>query len=187
VRLALTSVVAAVLLAGCGNSRTPVLDTGYIPAPRGFREVKYPDEGLTLRIPTNWRLVEGVAPQLTTVAIGNAQIAIWRYKRVEPLPETRSQLHAARQALVAWVESRDKTFELTSSRLVIKPGIRAVELLGQETNHGERRSVRSLHAYRHGYEVVVDAFAPPKDFPRVDAETFGPVERSLRLPKPKKA
>jgi hypothetical protein len=47
--------------------------------------------------------------------------------------------------------------------------------------------VRSLHAYGHGYEVVLDAFAPPKDFPRVDPQTFGPVARSLRLRAPKKA
>ncbi len=186
VRLALLSVVAAVLLAGCGNSQTPAPDTGLIAAPSAFRELKYPAEGITFRAPANWRVFQGVDPQLTTVAIGDAQIAVWRYKRSEPLPETRSQLHAARQALVAQVESRDKTFELTSSRLVIKKGLRAVEIVGQGTNQGERRSVRSLHAYGQGYEVVVDAFAPPKDFARVDEQTFAPVGRSLRLRAPKK-
>ena len=117
-----------------------------------------------------------------TIAIGDAQIAVWRYARSEPLPETRSQLHAARLALVAQVERRDPTFELTSSRLVMKPGVRAVELVGQGTNAGERRSVRSLHAYARGHEVVLDAFAPPEDFARVDEQTFAPVARSLRLP-----
>ena len=42
--------------------------------------------------------------------------------------------------------------------------------------------MRSLHAYGHGDEVVLDAFAPPKDFARVDEQTFAPVARSLRLP-----
>jgi hypothetical protein len=180
VRRALLGLIAAVLLAGCGNSRTPPPDTGLIPAPKAFRDVKFP--GVSLRAPSNWRSFPGTAPQVATIAIGDAQIAIWRYARSEPLPETRSQLHAARQALVAQVERRDPTFELTSSRLVMKRGLRGVEIVGQGTNAGQRRSVRSLHAYGDGHEVVVDAFAPPKHFARVDEQTFAKVARSLRLP-----
>jgi len=184
VRLALLSLVvaaAAVVLAGCGNDRTPPPDTGRIPPPAGFRDVKYPAEGVTLRAPSNWRQIQGTGDQLATIAIGDAQIAIWRYERSEPLPTNRAQLKAARQALVAQVQSRDPTFELTSSRLVLKPGTRAVELIGEGTNQGEKRSVRSLHVYGRGVEVVLDAFAPPRDFARVDEETFGPVSRSLKL------
>jgi len=184
VRPALLSVVAAVLLAGCGNTRTPPPDTGAIAPPTEFRPLKYSIEGIMLKVPANWRVIPGSGTQLATIAIGDAQIAIWRYERTEPLPVTRSQLHAVRQALVAQIERRDATFELTSSRLVIKPGLLAVEIVGQETNQGEKRSVRSLHAYGRGSEVVVDAFAPPKDFARVDMQTFAPVTRSLRLSRP---
>lgn len=184
-RIALLAVLAAAPLAACGNSRTPPPDTGLIAGPRAFRDVKYPAAGISVRAPANWRVIEGTAPQVATIAIGDGLIAIWRYPRTDPLPVTRSQLHATRQALVAQVESRDPTFELTSSRLVLKRGLRAVELVGQGTNQGQRRSVRSLHAYGHGHEVVVDAFAPPKDFARVDEQTFGPVTRSLRLRAPK--
>jgi hypothetical protein len=45
--------------------------------------------------------------------------------------------------------------------------------------------MRSLHAYGHGLEVVMDAFAPPKEFARVDRQTFGPMTRSLQLRAPK--
>ena len=180
-RLALLGLAAAVVLAGCGNARTSPPDTGRILAPTTFRDVKYPAQGISLRAPANWRIFPGAGSQVATIAIGDGQIAIWRYERSEPVPETRSQLKAARKALVAQVERRDPTFEVTSSRLVVKPGTRAVELVGQATNQGQRRSVRSLHAYRQGVEVVVDAFAPPEDFARVDEETFGPVTRSLRL------
>ena len=180
-RLALLSIVAAVVLAGCGNDRTPPPDTGRIPAPSGFRDVKYPAQGVTLRAPANWREIQGSGDQLSTIAIGDAQIAIWRYARTEPLPVNRAQLQAAKEALVAQVQSRDPSFDLTSSRLVIKPGTRAVELIGESTIQGERRTVRSLHVYGRGHEVVLDAFAPPRDFARVDEETFGPVSRSLKL------
>lgn len=187
-RTLLTLVVgAAVLLVGCGNDRTPVPALGLIPAPADFRDAGFKEHGVEFRAPTNWRVVDGEAPQLATVAIGDAQIGIWRYPRTEPLPETRDQLAAARQALVAQIESRDPTFELTSTRLVVKPGFRGVEVVGTGTNltNGSiQRSMRSLHAYGHGAEVVMDAFAPPRDFARVDEQTFAPMARSLRLVAP---
>ena len=175
---------AAVVLAGCGNDRTPVPDLGLIPAPKGFRDAEFKAQGVQFRAPTNWRIVPGSDTQLATVAIGDAQVGVWRYERSEPLPETRAQLAAARQALVAQIESRDPTFKLTSTRLVVKPGFRGVEVVGTGTNltNGSiQRSMRSLHAYGHGVEVVLDAFAPPRDFARVDEQTFGPMARSLRL------
>ena len=101
---------AAMLLAGCGNDRTPVPELGLIPAPKEFRDAEFKAQGVQFRAPTNWRIVPGADPQLATVAIGDAQVGIWRYERNEPLPDTRAQLGAARQALVAQIESRDPTF-----------------------------------------------------------------------------
>ncbi|MEA2154379.1 MAG: hypothetical protein QOE11_519 [Solirubrobacteraceae bacterium] len=184
---ALAAIGAAALLAGCGNDRTKPPDIGRIPAPAGFRDQTFIKQGVFFRAPRNWRVIEGDAPQLATVAIGDAQIAVWRYPRTEPLPQTRDQLKAARKALIAQVQSRDPTFTLTSSRLVLKPGLRAVELIGSATNQGQRRLVRSLHAYGRKAEVVVDAFAPPRDFARVDEQTFAPVARSLKLGEPGKS
>ena len=142
---------------------------------------------MRFRAPTNWRVVPGEAPLVATVAIGGAQIGVWRYPRSEPLPETRAQLDAARKALVAQIESRDPTFKLTSTRLIVKPGIRGVEVIGigaNLTNQSVQRSMRSVHAYGRGAEVVMDAFAPVKEFSRIDEQTFGPVTRSLKLRTP---
>ena len=178
----------AVLLAGCGNERTPVPELGLIPTPKEFRATPYLAQGVQFRTPTNWRVVDGKDTHLATVAVGDAQVGIWRYPRDEPLPETRAQLAAARQALVAQIESRDPTFKLTSTRLVIKPGFRGVEVIGVGTNLANKsiqRSMRSLHAYGHGGEVVMDAFAPPREFARVDEQAFGPMARSLRLSAPR--
>ena len=187
-RTLLTLLAGAVLLAGCGNDRTPVPELGLIPTPKGFRDAEFKAQGVQFRAPTNWRIVPGAGTQLATVAIGDAQVGIWRYERSEPLPETRAQLGAARQALVAQIESRDPTFKLTSTRLVVKPGFRGVEVVGTGTNLANgsiQRSMRSLHAYGHGVEVVMDAFAPLRDFARVDEQTFGPMARSLRLTAPR--
>jgi hypothetical protein len=181
------AITAAVLLAGCGNERTKPPNIGRVPAPTGFRDQVFVKDGVFFRAPRNWRVIEGQAPQVATIAAGDAQVAVWRYRRTEPLPETRSQLKAALKALIAQVRSRDATFKLASSRIVVKDGLRGVELLGEATNQGQRRRVRSLHAYGRKAEVVVDAFAPRRDFPRVDKETFGPVARSLKLAEPGKS
>ena len=189
-----TAIAAAALaalaapLGGCGNARTPVPDLGVVPAPKAFREAFFDEQGVRFRAPTNWRVVPGEPPHVATVAIGTAQIGVWRYPRTEPLPETRAQLGAARDALVAQIESRDPTFKLTSTRLVVKPGIRAVEVIGigaNLTNRSVQRSMRSLHAYGRGAEVVLDSCAPPKEFARIDEQTFGPFSRSLKLRPPK--
>jgi hypothetical protein len=184
VRIAVIAGLLAVLLAGCGNDRTPVPDLSVVPAPKQFREAFFDEQGIRFRAPTNWRVVPGEGPQVATVAIGTAQVAIWRYPRTEPLPETRAQLAAARDALVAQIRSRDPTFKLKSTRLVMKEGLRGVEVIGAGTNltnQTARRSMRSLHAYGRGAEVVMDAFAPPKEFHRIDGQTFGPMARSLTL------
>jgi hypothetical protein len=186
-RISLAAVALAVLLAGCGNDRTPVPDLGVVPAPKAFREQFFDAQGVRFRAPTNWRVVPGDGTRVATVAIGTAQVAIWRYPRTEPLPETRAQLNAARDALVKQIESRDATFKLTSTRLILKRGIRAVEVVGvgtNLTNQTVQRSMRSLHAYGRGAEVVMDAFAPPKEFARIDEQTFGPMSRSLTLRTP---
>jgi hypothetical protein len=179
VRCALTCLAVAVLLSGCGNDRTPPRDIGVIRGPGEFRAVRFSDT--SLRAPVSWLKSPGEGRRLVTFSAGQAQIAVWRYPRTEPLPETRDQLHATRKALIAQVQARDPTFKLTSSRLIRRPGLRAVELVGVGTTQGVQRSVRSLHGYGHKAEVVIDAFAPTQDFPRVDEQTFRRVLDSAKL------
>jgi hypothetical protein len=181
----LTAVALAAVLGGCGNDKTSAPDVGEIPAPKGFRDAKFTKEGVFLRVPTNWRMVPGESPQIATVAAGDGQIAVWRFPRKEPLPETALQLDAARQALLAQIQKRDSTFKLTSSRIVMKRKLKAVEILGIGTNEGQRRSQHSLHAYAYGGEIVVDGFTPIKLFDRVDKQTLSKVTRSLKLSKPR--
>ncbi|HEX8158301.1 MAG TPA: hypothetical protein VF526_13030 [Solirubrobacteraceae bacterium] len=181
----LTAVALAVALVACGNEKTAAPDTGVVPAPKGFRDAKYTKEGVSLRVPKSWRTIDGEAPQIATIAAGDGQIGVWRFPRKEPLPETAIQLNAAREALIAQVQKRDKGFTVTSSRIVLKPKLKAVEIIGIGTNQGLQRSQRSLHAYGYGAEVVVDGFAPITLFNKVDKQTFSKVARSLKLRKPR--
>lgn len=184
-RRVLICLAAGALLAGCGNDRTPPPDTGFVRSPGPFHAVEYPKAGLSLRVPERWPRAPDTGRQVVRISSGDALIAIWRYPRSEPLPLTRAQLHATRTSLIAQVQARDPTFRLTSSRLIRRSGLRAVELLGTGTIQGVQRSIRSLHAYGHKAEVVMDAFAPAKDFPRVDQQTFRPVLGSLKLTAPR--
>jgi len=179
VRCALTCLAAAVVLSGCGNDRTPPREIGVIRAPGDLKTVRFSE--LSLKEPERWLKSAGEGRRLVTFSAGQAQIAIWRYPRTEPLPETRDQLHATRKALIAQVQARDPTFKLTSSRLIHRRDLRAVELVGVGTNQGVQRSIRSLHGYGNKVEVVIDAFAPTQDFPRVDHQTFRRVLGSAKL------
>ena len=60
----------------------------------------------------------------------------------------------------------------------------AVQIRGNETIDGQRRTVRSTHIYAGGAEIVVDATAPVNEFRRVDAQVFSPMLRSLRISRP---
>jgi hypothetical protein len=181
----LAAVALTAVLVACGNDKTPAPNVSAIPAPKGFRDAEYTKEGVRLRVPANWRIVPGETPQIATIAAGDGQIGVWRFPRKEPLPETPIQLNAARNALILQVQKRDPTFTVTSSRIVIKPRLKAVEIIGIGKNQGLQRSQRSLHAYAYGGEIVVDGFAPIKQFDRVDKQTLSKVTRSLKVSKPK--
>lgn len=185
-RRVLAILAAAALLAACGNDETDAPDLGRIAAPGGFEDSRFASAGIFLRTPVSWQTRRpDVRYQVATLASGNGQIALWRYPRSEPLPETRPQLQSARDELVEAVKARDGKFDVTSTRVVLKPGIRAVEIVGVGRSQGEERKVRSLHAYAHEGEVVIDAFAPVEEFARVDEQTFAPLTRSLRLNPPR--
>lgn len=184
VRRVLTCAVAAALLVGCGNERTRPGDLSRIGPPGAFEDTRFRSAGVFLRTPQKWRVSRTTLPEVVNLVSGSGLIAVWRYERTEPLPENREQLEAARDVLLQQIERRDPSFDVERTRVVIKPGVRGVEVIGTGTNQGQRRKVRSLHAYGHRGEVVVDGYAPPEQFERVDEDVFGPVARSLKLSEP---
>jgi hypothetical protein len=183
-RPALTLIAAAALLAGCGNERPPAPDVKTPGGPVGTTAARYPKQGITFTAPGGWRLTPGAAPLVATVQTGQATVAVWRYPRGEALPRSQAQLRAARDALLAAAKARDPTFDALKSSTIRVAGAPAVQVRATETIDGHARMVRSTHVYKHGAEVVVDSYAPAKDFRRVDAQVFRPLLRTLRITRP---
>jgi hypothetical protein len=181
VRRALPIAVVPLALIGCGNERTAVPDVRHADAPKGTHAVRLGD-GTSFRAPANWSILAAEGARSGGVQSKTATLAVWRYPRSEPLPETAEELDGARTRLEQRITERDTSFELTHSEVNKRAGADAIELIGRETIAGLPFGVRSTHVFKGGQEVVVDAYAPPEDFERVDSTVFEPAIASLELP-----
>jgi hypothetical protein len=185
--LAALAAAAAASIAGCGNERTAAPDTTIPLPPQGTALVRYPAAGVRFATPGRWDRAAGQAPLVATVSSGRATVAIWRFPRAEPLPNSAEDLRRARRTLLAAARARDPSFRpdpngaVTTRRI---GNLRALEVRGTGTVEGQARALRSLHVYGFVGEVVVDALAPPAQFGRVDREVFRPLLRSVRLSSP---
>jgi hypothetical protein len=183
----LTPLVLIALLASltaCGNERQRAPATPRAAEPSGVRTVTLARFGVTFSRPANWPLTDPRPPQIAAVNSGQVAVNLWRYPRIEQLPKSDAELQRAREALVAAARARDRTLELLSARSVRVDGVPGIELVATQTMGLARRKVRSTHLYGHGGELVVDAYAPPAEFARVDRGVFEPLLRSLRLQRP---
>jgi hypothetical protein len=185
-RRAVPLLLTLVAAAGCGRDRLPVPDaevpyTTGKPLPRVFEA-----QGVRFDAPEGWSFGRGgPAPLVGASSSGSATIAIWRYPRSEPLPETDQQLDAAHDALAAAVRQRDDSFKEIGRRRTRIDGAPAIELVGDERVAGQPRRVRSTHVFAHGAEVVVDQYAAPPHWPAADRDVFRPLLRSLELDPPR--
>jgi hypothetical protein len=171
-------------VAGCGRERIEPPDTVRPAAPVGTAQEAFPKDGLFLERPGNWPFRPGRPPLVASTSNGTATIALWRYLRSEPLPRERSAIETAQASLEQAVKARDPSFALERSSRLEVDGAPAIELRGTETIEGRKRRVRSTHVFAKAAEVVLDAYAAPEDFDRVDGEVFERVARSLRIDPP---
>jgi hypothetical protein len=180
-----TVLTGAVLgAAGCGAQPQPTPDTATPLPPGGTVRVRLPDAGVSFAAPRAWQRPAAEPPQIAQFASGTAAVTLWRYPRAEPLPRTAKGLRQARSDLEAAVKARNGGFSTTSARILRIDGRPAVELRGTANVAGRPRTIRSLHVYAFGAEVVVDALAEPSQARRTDREVVAPLVRSLRLRAP---
>ncbi|HEX2087404.1 MAG TPA: hypothetical protein VHF89_17105 [Solirubrobacteraceae bacterium] len=181
---AATCIVLATATTACGRERIRPPDTVKPEAPLALAAQGFPQEGLFLERPSNWPFLRGRAPLVASATSGTATVALWRYLRSEPLPREDELLDAAQSALQEAVRARDGSFAVERAERVEVDGAPAIQLLGTETIAGRKRRVRSTHVYAKGAEVVLDAYAPPEEFARVDETVFAPILESLRIDPP---
>ena len=179
------ALTASLVLAGCGSAKKKAPDTTQVKTGEGTVTVTVPEAGVSFKAPGAWRRQKGKPPLVYAVQTGQATLALWRYPRTEQLPTTHSALSDAKKALVKQIRRRDPTFNVAKAKLLHVGTKRAVQVLGTGAIAGNRRTIRSTHIYTEKAEFVVDAYAPPTVFDRVDAQVFAPVLDSLQIAKPK--
>ncbi len=183
-RRLLPCLAAALVVAACGNDRQRPPETPRAAAPVGKRTVELPRFGVTFVRPANWRLGEPSPPHIAAISSGQVAINFWRYRRIEQLPKTAGDLRRAGRALRSAARARDRSLKVLRSGRVRIGGVPGVELVATQRMGVARRTVRSTHLYAYGGELVVDAYAPPAEFARVDRTVFQPLLRSLRVTRP---
>lgn len=175
---------AALVLGACGAERTPVPDVATPLDPQGTRVARLPAAGVSFTAPANWAVVPRRDPLSGGIESRRATLAVWRYPRQEPLPRGAAELRRVRGLLVERVKTRDPSFRLGESRVTRRGGAPAIELTGAQTIAGRPVRVRSAHVFTRAAEVVLDAYAAPQHFDRVDAAVFEPALASLALGPP---
>lgn len=175
-----TLIVALVGLAtGCANQVGTAPDVLTPASPSGAQNVIR--KGVRFSVPGSWLVAPQDGDRQALVFSGTAMIAVWRYDREEPLPSDRTALAQAREALVERVRTRDPSFVLDAASLERFDDQPAIELRGHQTVGERRVRVRSLHVFFAASETVIDAYAPPAVFGRIEREVLEPMLASLDL------
>jgi hypothetical protein len=182
--VAISLTLAVLVAAGCGNERQHAPDVTGTLKPASAKRVAYPADGVSLAAPRNWSRLPGSRPLVASIVSGPAVVAVWRYSRKEPLPKTRSELEQAQANLSDAVQARDRSAHIDSTKVVDVNGVKGIQLVATERISGQQRRVRSTHLFDRRAEIVIDAYAPPGDFARLDDSVFQPLIRSLRLHAP---
>ena len=183
-RVLLTSALIAACggtLAACGEGPTASPSVGRPALDPSGEPFAFP-EGGSIDVPASWTITPGApgATELVRATSGQGAIVVWRYPRTEPLPTSKKDLVNTRRSLKAAVKARDPEFRLTAAllRRIPEP---AVELAGVGSMAGAKRSIRSIHAYADGHEVVVDCIGPLADAAQFNETICTPVLDSLSL------
>jgi hypothetical protein len=174
----------ALLVAGCGNARQHLPDPTRAQKPERAERVTFAAGGVSLAAPRNWLGGGGSPPLVALFGSGPAAVAVWRYPRKEPIPRNRSDLEQAQAGLSDAVQARDRSAHIESTAIVDVHGIKGIQVVASERINGQPRRVRSTHFFDRGAEIVIDAYAPPRDFASVDRSVFEPLIGSLRLRAP---
>ena len=180
-RPALLVFLCAALLAACGaepDDPPPVFD---VKAPRGEESADFPDVGMSVTHPANWRLRRQEAPEVFELVSGEAVVAAWAYPREEPLPDTEAELEGAKDRLVDAIKERDRTYRVRRVDIREVANAPAIDVRGQQVLSERTLMTRSVHIFKGEVEYVIEAIAPPADYELVERDVFTPLLESVEL------
>ncbi|MEX2252766.1 MAG: hypothetical protein WD649_01305 [Thermoleophilaceae bacterium] len=175
--LALASATAL----GCGSEREEPVDLSKPTFPKETRVVKFPNRGMTVKVPIKWRLERRRAPTVFRLSLGQAQVSAFAYKRKEPLPKGKQQLKDAETRLIAQTRKRNLLYTHVRSRRLEVDGDPAIELVGIQRIARARLYTRSVHVFIGGAEYVFEALAPRAYFGQTSRKVLTPMLRSAKL------
>jgi hypothetical protein len=142
-------------------------------------QLRDPRTKLRFAAPVNWTKRIRHIPGVVRISSGDAEVSGWAYPRSEPLPSTKAQLAAARDALVQLAVQRNPTFKLTSSAITRVHGAPAISLLGSQRIFDRDITTHSVHIFRGFGEYVFEALAPANHFAIADQKVLTPLLASL--------
>ena len=180
-RPALLLALCIPLLAACGEEPDDPPDVFTVKPPRGQKVEEFPEAGMTLTRPANWRLRGRDAPGVFELASGEAIIAGWAYPRDEPLPDTDADMEAAKDRLVDAIHERDADYRVRNAVVTEIAGAPAIDVKGEQVLSRRPLRTRSVHLFLGDVEYVIEGIAPPADFPLVEERVMTPLLDSLEV------
>jgi hypothetical protein len=172
--------VLALAAAGCGAERGESV-AFEVTEPGSFKTNRFADVGLSVSLPADGGVTKRDPPGVFRSSLGSAYVAVFAYRRKEPIPKNDGELRQAQRRLLRAIGERSDTWKLIRARRTRVDGARAIELLGDQTVSRGRLRGRSLHVYRGTGEYVIELEAPVGDFRAADERIFRQVLRSLKL------
>jgi hypothetical protein len=165
---------------GCGNERQAIPTLQLEPS-ADTKEWRFPKSGVAMSLPANYSVARRERPGVFRATLGEAFVSVFAYRRREQLPRSRRELRVARRRLVQAAKKRSRTYELRSARVGRFAGLRAVDLVGDQTISAGRLRTRSLHLFKGTVEYVIELLCPQARFESVEKGTIPRIARSLKL------
>jgi hypothetical protein len=180
-RPALLGFLCAALLAACGEEPDDPPPLFHVQAPHGEESEDFPDVGMSLTHPANWRPHRQEDPEVFELISGEAVVSAWAYPREEPLPQTDAELEGAKDRLVDAIKGRDPSYRIRDAVVTEVAGAPAIDISGEQVLSKRDLRTRSVHVFQGEIEYVFEAIAPPVDYELVDRQVFTPLLESLEL------
>jgi hypothetical protein len=174
----LIAVVAAAVLAACGNSEpkhTPVTPAS---------DFSSPEDGIAFRAPKAATVEKGKDEQVVVLRRGESTLTISRFPRPgEKLPDSEKQYKRAAKVLQQkYLEQlKEPAIAGFNSLVHTYTGHRAVRVI---LTPNREKSTDHIHFYEYGAEVVIDLSAPKGDWMKAERTLMDPVVESLKITKP---